>query len=701
MNISPSSTPREVVQAYFESGFHPVFWPAVGDAKGPHEKGWNSKDKINSYTLADYSEDKRVGLMTGGEVKPGRFLHDVDIDWAPGAKIALNFLPATDFVFGRPSKTISHCFYYLPEPIYVPPYKDVGEGKAVNGITLIELRGPTKEGEEGNQTMVPPSIWSKEGKHEQLAFARFGEPAFIENVMLARQAVCMSAIGMLFAKHFGINGFGHESRLAWAGFLLRAGIPIDDLVKMGEAISIYCNNREISDVRRVVESTAAALTVGSKKVKGGPSLIKLLGEKGKAIIARVNEWLDRDSDFVRTGGMIVKDHQGNIARAMQLLDVGVSYQEFNERILVHAEGKTKTMDDAVMDSLWLRIDREYWFRPSYQFFEKVIRNIAHEAPFHPVRDYLADLVWDKVPRLDTWLTTYANAEDTPYIRAISKIVLVAAVRRVRQPGCKYDEMVVLESSQGLNKSSALRALCPNDEWFSDDLPLNVDAKQVIERTLGKWIIEASDLAGKRRADIEQLKSMLSRQIDGPARLAYARNPVERARQFILIGTTNASVYLQDPTGARRFWPISVQAFDVAGILRDRDQLWAEAAYQEAHGASIRLSEDLWGTAGAEQEKRQAHDSWEGVLRTYLLGLTPYTDGKRRVATDDLWTALAIEIGRRDRLGGMRIADIMQKFGFRPSTIRLANQPVQRGYVSEDEKLLEIDPEREPGEDPPF
>src|SRR3546814_3817558 len=75
-------------------------------------------------------------------------------------------------------------------------------------------------------------------------------------------------------------------------------------------------------------------------------------------------------------------------------------------------------------------------------------------------------------------------------------MLVAAVRRVRQPGVKFDEMLVLESKQGTNKSSALRVLATRDEWFIADLPLNAESKVVIERLAGRWIAEEADLNGK-------------------------------------------------------------------------------------------------------------------------------------------------------------------------------------------------------------
>ena len=114
-----------------------------------------------------------------------------------------------------------------------------------------------------------------------------------------------------------------------------------------------------------------------------------------------------------------------------------------------------------------------------------------------MRAYLARLTWDGRPRLDRWLVTYAGAPDTDYVRAVSALPLLAAVRRIRQPGAKFDELLVLESKQGKGKSTALQALCGVDEWFSDGLPLGVDAKLVIEHTTGKWIIEAAELQGNR------------------------------------------------------------------------------------------------------------------------------------------------------------------------------------------------------------
>lgn len=664
---------------YFEHGWRVVLWPQIGDSKGPTQKGW--PDKI--FKKEDYQDGYRIGVITGQEISPGRYLHDVDIDWAPGANIALAFLPTTDFVFGRSSKRISHCFYTLPEPVVSVKYEDVDK------TTLLELRGVKQSGELGMQTMVPPSIWSKDGKREPLVFAKNGDPSHQDSVSRLKQSVCLGAIGMLIAKHLGHHGFGHEPRLAWAGFMLRAGIDPEDVILMGERISIFCDNTEVGDVRTVVESTARGMAEKGKKIKGAPALAKIIGDKGKAVIARINEWLGRDSDFIRNGdGQIIKDNQENIRRAVVQLGVELAYNEFADRKTIDTGTGRVLLDDQQLTRLYLRIDEECRFRPSFAFFNMVIDDTVWNNPYHPVKDYFRTLVWDGQPRIDTWLVTYAGAEDSEYLRAISSIVLIAAVRRILQPGCKYDEMLVLESNtQGMSKSSAIRALCPNDDWFSDDLALNVNSQKMMEATMGKWIIEAADLAGKRKAEVEQLKATLSRQIDGPARMAYARAPQERARQFIIIGTTNSNHYLTDTTGARRFWPVAIDRFDIEGIVLDRDQLWAEALVRESAGESIRLKEELWGAAGLEQEKRREIDAWEDEIVHFLENIKPSdSDGCKRVRTSVLWEALGIEVARRDRSHSIRLSEVMHKLGYRSSTIRDPEDGVCRGWIGKQEAL---------------
>jgi predicted P-loop ATPase len=230
------------------------------------------------------------------------------------------------------------------------------------------------------------------------------------------------------------------------------------------------------------------------------------------------------------------------------------------------------LTEAAEKSLFLKL-HELGLRPSRDYFRTVVDELARRNGRHPVREYLSGLTWDSGPRLDNWLSSYLGAEDTPLNRAYGRKFLLAAVRRVRKPGCKFDQMLVLESPQGQGKSTALEKLASPD-FFTDTLQLDVDPKVVIEQATGKWIVEASELGGLAKRDVESLKALLSRKVDR-ARLSYARRAEDVPRQFVLAGTTNTREYLRDDTGNRRFWPVTVSKIDLAALERDRDQLWAK------------------------------------------------------------------------------------------------------------------------------
>jgi predicted P-loop ATPase len=240
-----------------------------------------------------------------------------------------------------------------------------------------------------------------------------------------------------------------------------------------------------------------------------------------------------------------------------------------------------------------------------------------------VREYLGDLKWDGTKRIDTWLRDLVGVDDNAYTQMVGAKFLIAAVRRVRQPGIKFDTLLVLEGVQGSGKSSVGRMLVPDDQWFTDSLPLGVDPKVTIERTAAKWIVELAELTGIGRRDVETVKAFITRQTD-EAREAFARKVTRAPRQFVLLGTTNDDRYLIDGTGNRRFLPIRVLggagSIDLKGIKEVRDQLWAEAAVREAEGEPIELPREMWSLANAEQEQRRLIHPIEARLVELLDGV---------------------------------------------------------------------------------
>ncbi|MFA7460160.1 MAG: VapE domain-containing protein [Trueperaceae bacterium] len=315
--------------------------------------------------------------------------------------------------------------------------------------------------------------------------------------------------------------------------------------------------------------------------------------------------------------------------------LGLKFNEFDRAAYLTADELPWSVDVGrrVNDDV-LRLIRWYLVEGTEASWGKddvleAVLTVVREHHFHPVRDYLDGLKWDGVPRIDGLFTRYAGAKDTPYVRAIGAKALIAAVRRVRQPGCKFDNVVVLESAeQGRGKSTFIKLLAPNEDWFAEPATLsNVESKDAPLALEGKWIIEMGEMSALSKSAVESMKAFVSCAVDR-IRRPYGRLVEDLPRQCIFMGTTNRDDYLKDPTGNRRFWPVTVGTdglLDLEALVADRDQLWAEAAVREVQGESLFLPQELWAEAAAEQSDRVTEDPWADVLRDFLDGIGP--DGR--------------------------------------------------------------------------
>ena len=248
---------------------------------------------------------------------------------------------------------------------------------------------------------------------------------------------------------------------------------------------------------------------------------------------------------------------------------------------------------------------------------QAVQAVAREHPFHPIRDYLDSLTWDKVPRIDDWLTLYLGADPSDYARAVGSKFLIGGVARIYRPGVKNDNCPIFEGLQGALKSTAMRTLA-SDDFFTDDFA-EFGSKDSVLQTRGVWIIELAELDSMHRGDVSRIKAFMSRQIDR-IRPPYGRRPIAAPRECIFAGTTNKQVYLNDETGARRFWPVTCGRIDIETLKRDRDQLWAEARDCYRAGAPWWLdSAELNEAAAVEQQERYDADTWQPIIEQWITG----------------------------------------------------------------------------------
>lgn len=244
--------------------------------------------------------------------------------------------------------------------------------------------------------------------------------------------------------------------------------------------------------------------------------------------------------------------------------------------------------------------------------------VAVKYAFHPIKNYLDGLVWDGQERLETVMIEYLSAEDNVAVRTFTRKILVAAVTRIYHPGTKFDYCVVLVGPQGVGKSYIIKLL--GKEWHSDSL-MTVKGKEAYEQLQGAWILEMAELTATKKADTEAVKHFISKSED-TFRVAYGRHNETFKRQCVFFGTTNDYDFLNDPTGNRRFLPITVSGGGRKNMWEDLtdeevDQIWAEAKVLFEQGESLALGKEIEEKA---QEIQAAHTQKNPIaesIRNYL------------------------------------------------------------------------------------
>ena len=254
--------------------------------------------------------------------------------------------------------------------------------------------------------------------------------------------------------------------------------------------------------------------------------------------------------------------------------------------------------------------------------QTALRLFYHHRRYHPIQERLRALDWDGTPRIEGFLTRWMGCEDSPYIREVSRLIFAGGVHRLFDPGCKFDYVPVLVGKQGSGKSTIVRWLAVEDDWFTE--LTTMEGKESIEQLTGAWICEITELLALSRVkEQEAVKSFLSRQRDRYRR-PYDREVTEQPRQCVFLGTTNRRQFLRDRTGNRRFCPVEVHTTGAELYAKEAEcraeilQCWAEAVELYERGklsavADTRLLQDF------EDVQREAmEEDWRvGAIERYV------------------------------------------------------------------------------------
>lgn len=348
---------------------------------------------------------------------------------------------------------------------------------------------------------------------------------------------------------------------------------------------------------------------------------------------------------------------------------------------------------------WLGADdkrRNHWLAKVYgissaQLIQNAFTEVVHRSSFHPIKTYVESNEWDGTERAERIFIEYLGASDTHYVRQVTRKMLLAAITRLYQPGCKFDQMLVLVGPQGAGKSSLLAKL--GRKWFSDSLR-SFENKEAGEHLQAGWIFEIGELSAMKRTEVEEVKAFLSKTEDR-YRVAFDRQVSEFPRKCVFFGTTNTRDFLRDATGNRRFWPVEVVPERAERSHWDHltdsevSQIWAEVLCWYKEGESLVLDHEARLEAEKQQASHMESDPREGLIQEWLNEPIedpqgrPTDDLRDRVCAAQIWTeCLGKKKGDMKPWEAKEICDIMRRIpGWkeRKGRVRFPNYGTQTAF----------------------
>jgi predicted P-loop ATPase len=462
-----------------------------------------------------------------------------------------------------------------------------------------------------------------------------------------------------------------SERLIHAGLTMTSHDPADPwtpLVIVRKVTRAMADGRSAGPADLAPRDLPAVIEGGSKRPRGAKTPEGEVAPDLR-VVARKHDWRREFPYKFGEKGVDPKDPQ-NVRLELEHwpeMQGRYTYDSWSDTLIINRpwpeDERTnypRPVEDADLFTLMAHLWRQ-GLKPPQGVVEIALVEVARRCwAINPLIDYLTKLAWDGEDRLDGWLANYMGVPASPEATLFGRKFLIGAAARATRPRCKNDTMLTLQGPQGQKKSTAWRTLF-GETYFSDNLG-DVRDKDALMGLAGMWGIEWAEMSGLSRVSAEDMKAFLSRQEDR-FRPPYGRSVIMRPRRCVFVGSTNQRSYLRDPSGGRRYWPVTcVHTIDLAAIERDRNLLWAEAMHR------LEVGETWWLEGPAEEEIAKVAqegvydaDPWEGPIIEKLAEQMP---GAWVPTHEILWLWLGVERSKQTTTHSQRLGGIMDRLGIR-------------------------------------
>lgn len=547
-----------------------------------------------------------IGIATGG-LSNGLAVIDVDLDNDKGEDGYITLrewesehgeLPET--ACATTPRGGMHLYFISDEPVSSTVNKELG----------IDVRA------EGGFVVAPPSIRDDGRLYEwDLHIEDYGITKADKNV---KEFIAKVQEGRGSTERFELpdrirSGERNDTLFKYACSLQAHSVPDDDIVKSVIAVNNSLCDKPLdnAECEKIVRSALSKKKGLSDEVKAS-----------KRNVFRLLDCNDKGAPYQTiTNCMTVLTHDARLAGRFGYNEV--AYTKTIECPVPWDDREcTRQISDIDYSQFAAYLEKEYGLHSKPKAID-AIANVCSHNRYNPIVEWLESLKWDGQPRVGGLLPLCLGCLETRYNTEVMKLFMRGAIARVVEPGCQFDEMIVLVGGQGIGKSTFLRKLAHQPNWFDGNFN-TIEGDTAVERLRGKWLLEMAELLSLKKAkEVEAVKSFITNRID-TIRPKYAKETEDRPRTCVFAGTTNDMDFLSDPTGNRRFLPVHCGASERQEFLFSDeaqdfiDQCWAEMyAAWKAGDRKLELPMDILAMAEKIREDHTEDDPRVALIQQYL------------------------------------------------------------------------------------
>lgn len=374
----------------------------------------------------------------------------------------------------------------------------------------------------------------------------------------------------------------------------------------------------------------------------------------------------------------------DILNLQLILENDVSFKNrFSRNLLgMRNEYNRREIRDELVTQIRTEIVANYGIQYSEDDMWAKIKELCAKRLYNPIYDYLASLSkWDgvdRIPELVKILGIDPHHVNVDIYKTYLRKWIISCVCRPLQwmkddedPSLndKVDTVLVLKGGQGRGKSTFFKEMCPSPAFFSDSLQrIENSEKEASMHLLNYWMIEFAEFDGLvKKSSVEILKAFITRRQER-FRPPYGRAEITLRRPSILVGTTNSDQFLNDSTGARRFWAIELDdnaTIDITKVKQLRNQIWAQAIAMFEAGETWHLDETEQSKSNDANEPFNSSETWTEYVENWINSFDPQYNSTHGFTTAQVFEhALEMKPKEIDNFKTKRLKTILLDLGYR-------------------------------------